>query len=471
MEPNLARTKEQIRKLREEFIRKFKGCVENCSEFSEHFLNHKLYPYQIPYADSKKRYLVFRSGRQVGKTMTTAAKAIHFAFFAPLLLDTVKNECTILIVAPTQDQARIMYDRIRTLIMNSETVADFVVRNTQTEMWVRWMNDGGITKIITRATGETGSSVRGYSPHVIIVDECAFIKEDILRALFPAGAATRARVWMTSTPFSKSGYFYKACMDSNTLNGTIIKPDAQWTQFHVKSTENPIIAADTEYLKFIKSLTQEQYALEVEGEFLDIGNALIPFNMIHDALGGFEEYKMQGDTRRFVSCDVARTGFDETVYMVAEVDDQEVARIIHIDREAQSNVVDVAGKCGDLMQRYKGQLLYIDETGLGGGLLDMCKARSIPSRGQMFSLKEKERMFKDLRVVFENHRIKFDNQTLAEQLSTMTREYTETGIMKVKSEGLDDHVDALALVCQAIYSGDEWHVLDMSKEAQKAIFG
>ena len=52
--------------------------------------------------------------------MSTAVKAIHFAFFAPLLLDTVKHDCTIVIAAPTQNQATIMFDRIRSLIINND---------------------------------------------------------------------------------------------------------------------------------------------------------------------------------------------------------------------------------------------------------------------------------------------------------------------------------------------------------------
>lgn len=146
--------------------------------------------------------------------MSTAVKAIHFAFFAPLLLDTVNRECTIVIAAPTQNQATIMFDRIRSLMINNDFLKGYVVRNTQTEMWVNFLNGEGVSKIVTRATGETGVSLRGYSPHVIIADECSFIKTSILRAFLPSGMATKARVWLTSTPFSKSGYFFEACQNS-----------------------------------------------------------------------------------------------------------------------------------------------------------------------------------------------------------------------------------------------------------------
>jgi len=464
----MPRTPDEIKEAREEFVSDFVECVEKPSAFSEKFLGHKVFDYNKNYADSFDRYIVYRSGRQVGKTMTTAIKAIHFAFFAPLLLDTVDKECTILIVAPTQDQAKIMYERIRTLITSSEFLSGFVVKNTQAEIGLRWLNDQGVTHIATKATGETGSSVRGYSPHVIIVDECSFIKEEILRALFPAGAATRARIWLTSTPFSKQGYFYKACMKSKKINGEVVDAKGQWTQFHVKSYDNPLIAADPEYLTFLESMTQEQYALEVEGEFLDIGNALIPHEMLMDAL---DDYKPKGQVRRYMGVDIARTGRDETVYCVMEVDENGIGRICHMEHESQSNVVDVAGRMEDLVKKWNVEICYVDETGLGGGLIDLAQERSIPIRGQMFSLHAKEEMFKSLRVVFEKHQIRNIGQTAVEQFSVMSREYTETGIMKIKSDGKDDYADAIALVCLAISHGDQWHVLTMSKELQENLFG
>ena len=200
----MARPEKDVIEERKNFLQVISECTTNASKFSEIFLNHKLFPYNQKYVDCRDRFIVYRSGRQVGKTMSTAVKAVHFAFFAPVILDTVTNECTIVIAAPTQNQATIMFDRIRSLLINNDFLKGFIVRNTQTEMWVNFLDNTGMSKIVTRATGETGVSLRGYSPHVIIADECSFIKTSILRAFLPSGMATKARVWLTSTPFSKS---------------------------------------------------------------------------------------------------------------------------------------------------------------------------------------------------------------------------------------------------------------------------
>ena len=125
-------------------------------------------------------------------------------------------------------------DSNRTLVKNSDFLSNYIIRSTQTEMWIQWLNKGGITKIFVRATGETGVTLRGYSPHVIIADECAFIKRSIMVAFLPSGMATQANVWLTSTPFGKQGYFYESSQQSRPKN-----PDGLWKEFHVRSVDNP----------------------------------------------------------------------------------------------------------------------------------------------------------------------------------------------------------------------------------------
>ena len=456
-------TNEEVKE-RKDFMQVIAECATNPSKFSEVFLNHKLFDYNQKYVNCKDRFIVYRSGRQVGKTMSTAVKAIHFAFFAPLQLKTVKDECTIVIAAPTQNQATIMFDRIRSLVINNDFLKGYIVRNTQSELWVNYLDGKRMSKIITRATGETGVSLRGYSPHCIIADECSFIKSSILKAFLPSGMATHARVWLTSTPFSKSGYFFEACQNAKPSN-----PDGMWTEFHVKSTDSPLIQEDPSFLEEIKKLTRDEYVQEVEGEFLDIGNALIPNNLIKEAI---VDYKPRGRINYYMGVDIARTGRDETVFTVIGVDEDEVVFVEDVIAEAQSNVVDVCGRIGDLVRDYKVESVFIDETGLGGGLVDLARERDLPVRGVVFTLQEKAEMYKNLRLLFENHKIKLKEiNKLVYQLSYLRREYTETGVMKIKSEEHDDYPDSLVLACRAVQGGGGWHVMDIKEHLQKHLFG
>ena len=109
----MARPGKEVLQERQNFLQTITDCANNPSMFSEIFLDHDLFEYNKKYVNCQDRFIVYRSGRQVGKTMSTAVKTIHFAFFAPLMLKTVKHDCTIVIAAPTQNQASIMFGRIR----------------------------------------------------------------------------------------------------------------------------------------------------------------------------------------------------------------------------------------------------------------------------------------------------------------------------------------------------------------------
>ena len=81
-------------------------------------------------------------------------------------------------------------------------------------------------------------------------------------------------------------------------------------------------------------------------------------------------------------------------------------------------------------------------------------------------------MYSDLRLLFENHTIKLKQiNKLVYQLSYLRREYTETGIMKIRSDEHDDFPDSLVLACRAVSTGNTWHVVEVGKNLRKALFG
>ncbi len=465
----MARPYDEDIEARKNFLNKLKVCAEKPSVFSKVFLGHDLHEYNAKYVDCMdERFIMYRSGRQAGKTMSTAVKAIHFAFFASLLVhDKTKKEATILIAAPTQNQATIMFERIKTLITNSDFLSGFIIRNTQTEIWLKTLDQTMITKIITRATGETGATLRGYSPDVIIADECAFMKKSIMIAFLPSGLATRVRVWITSTPFGMNGYFYEQYLDSRPNN-----KDGIWKEFHVKSTDNPYVKDDPLFLTLVKGLTADEYTQEVLGEFLDTGDALIPYSLLLESIS---DKKPQGHVSYYLGVDIARTGLDQTVFTVIGVDELDVVYVLETFAEGQSNLVDVAGRIGEYCRKYPIETAYIDETGLGSGVVDLARRQDLPIRGITFSLTEKSIMYKTIRRLFEQRLVKIPKVgPLITQLQVLKAKWTEEGKLKVRTEDEkvhDDFADSFALACSAVTSDGQWHTLEISKELQSSMFG
>jgi len=468
----MARPPNDAAEFAKKLLQKIVDARNKPSVFAKEFLKYEPYSYNAEYLDCMDKFLAYRSGRKVGKTMSTATKALHFAWYAPFMSKDAKQRgiCDIVIVAPSQNQANIMFDMITTLCTRSVTLNEYVVKKKATELWLGFIDGKGVSRIYTRAAGERGDSIRGYVPHVIIIDEAAFVRHRVIEALIPAGLATDAKIWLTSTPFGKSGYFYRICLNSKAGNKLAQEQgynnqEGRWTQFYVPTTSNP--KADKEYLAEMKMLTKDAFETEIMGNFLEVGNALIPRELIQNAIG---DYKLPNDVRYVLSVDVARGGKDETVFCVLAYDQEGIVYVIEAKGYSSNTIVETVNTVQEYLNRYKGLIdtVYMDQTGLGVGAVEMAVQRDMPVRGVTFSLQEKEKLYNNLVMLFENGKIKlgdggFDGK-LAFQLSYLTKSYTKNNYMRIESEEHDDWPDALALGCKCVYSGEEWHVLDSIDE-------
>lgn len=458
----MARTEKEVIEERQRILQSLLDAKAKPSYFAEKFLGYKPYEYNIPYLDCKEQRVIYRTGRKTGKTYNTAAKVLHFGWFAPFLKKSVYDICEILIVAPTQNQANIMFDMIKTLAHRNELFESYIIKEKADEMWLSFINGKGITKIYTRAAGERGASIRGYVPHIIIADEAAFMKRDVLIALLPAGIATNALWWLTSTPYGKSGYFYEKCLDSRAGNEgaksvCADRENAKWIQFHATSLMNPEPSDD--YFDELKKLTQDEYQQEVMGEFLDVGNALIPRHLITQAIG---DYRMPARVRYALGVDVSGKGKDETVYCLIAYDDNRNVYVVESTAQASTTTIDVAQTVKEIYKKYQGQIdsIFIDNTGLGQGAVDNAIDRGVPARGITFSYEEKLKMYRNLVLLFEKGKIKLgDGGKMAYQLGYLQQERTENRKMKIVSEEHDDYPDALALACRVVDSGDSWNII------------
>jgi len=190
--------------------------LDNPVLFSETVLDFHPFAYQEKLLRDYSRRIVSCMGRQTGKTTTIAVKAIHFAYTNP--------KTTTLIVSPSLRQSMILFDRIVSLIYNNEWLPTSVVRKTRTIIQL----DTG-SQIIALPCSE--NFLRGYTAHLLIIDEAAFLPETTMtNILFPMLATTHGTLILLSTPWGKNHYFYRAFMD----------PD--FSVHRVKSVECPLIS-------------------------------------------------------------------------------------------------------------------------------------------------------------------------------------------------------------------------------------
>lgn len=181
--------------------------------FAETFLGFKPFPYQVKLLNDESDRIVACMGRQSGKTTTIAAKAIHFAFCNP--------NTTTLIVSPSLRQSVIMFDRILEFLYQSDILPKSVVRKTRT---IIQLSNG------SRIIALPGSHyfLRGYTAHLIIVDESAFVPEELItQEIFPMISTTKGKAIFLSTPWGRDHFFYRALKNP------------KYSVYKVKSSECP----------------------------------------------------------------------------------------------------------------------------------------------------------------------------------------------------------------------------------------
>ncbi|MCX6608877.1 MAG: hypothetical protein NTV52_35520, partial [Acidobacteria bacterium] len=174
-------------------------------------------PRQAELLDLEAPRLAVCTGRQQGKTQAAAAKALHLALQQPGAL--------ILVFGPVGPQAGELLGRIR----------HFAHR-----LGLATKPDRNHTRSLVLPNGsrfialpDVPTSARGYaSVALILVDEAAFVDDQIFQAITPMLAVSNGSLWIFSTPNGQTGRFHEICTAA----------DSAWTRFFSPSHECPRIA-------------------------------------------------------------------------------------------------------------------------------------------------------------------------------------------------------------------------------------
>lgn len=173
--------------------------TKKASKFAEVFLKFKPTDYQAKLLDDDKKRIIVIWPRQSGKSTTLAARMIWHA---------ATHERTLsLIVAPGLRQSMILMDRIQAFLMTmARPVQRKLIRKMQRT--VVWFKNG--SQLV--ALPNSPNLLRGYTAHVVLIDEAAFLRDDELvffNVLFPMLQTTDGTLIVSSTPWGKDSVFYR----------------------------------------------------------------------------------------------------------------------------------------------------------------------------------------------------------------------------------------------------------------------
>ena len=232
------------------------------------FVGYTPYPHQravhtlMRDAFRSGRIYVVKAKRQVGKT-TMAENA---------LLEMAINHAGTLscLVEPTLDQSRRVYKEIVRAIEHTPVIK----RKNDSLLELEFINGSSIIF----KSAEQRDNLRGFTvTGILVVDECAFVQDDIFDILLPTTDVHRAPILLISTPKLKQGFFYRYWSAGREgTNRNIVAVD-----FNDFDTSFLLPAEKLEQYRTM--MPKAQFTTEYLGEFLDSDSIL--FTNLHECLG------------------------------------------------------------------------------------------------------------------------------------------------------------------------------------------
>jgi phage FluMu gp28-like protein len=426
------------------------------TKFCSEILHFTPFPYQIKLLEDPSKLIIACAARRTGKSLVIGNKALWFAFSHP--------GTSTLIVAATQRQSILMFDKLLDYVQSSPLLEESVVRKTRT--LISFTNGSQITAL---PCGKNGRTIRGMNAHLTIVDEASFVPDDvILSVMMPMLATTDGTVIMISTPWDKSSFFYQA------FNTPI------WSKYKFRTSENPLVRK--EFLEQQREmLGEKRFRQEYMAEFVDDESTYFPMNLLRPCIHvcsvksgnevcSFCYYSRQRKLPRgnlIAGYDPGGMTDPAAMVVVEKIQDaggKSKFRVVLTKTFLRGNKKD--GHQADIYTQFNVEIadlhklspfsrLVMDSTGIGGPIAGHCRELGLPVEEVIMSKPNQEKLFSNLRILIEEKRVELsDDLDLLSSLNCIVAERGRFGGYSFShpSGTKDDLAYALGL---AVWKGSE----------------
>jgi ribosomal protein S17E len=393
-----------------------------------------------------------------GKTFNVAAATILY-----VLMNKNKK---VLLIAPSQDQTKILRNYIAGMITESGILTRLLSiggnANLQSEVSKRRLTFINHCEIMTLSAEGSAERLMGWGGDMVILDESCLIDPEVYRSRISRmlGDNPDSVLVELSNPWNRNNHFYEHWI--NPLFHTI------HVGYETALKEGRITE---EFLAEQKDeLTPLEFQVLYHSDFPDEAeDQLISYAHIKRAINRFIDPKKG---RLMISCDAADKGLDKSVILIGR-EYNGVYIVLESYSEDKSENVKLSAKILEFQRKWTCGEIFIDSIGIGAGVLSMVKAeapRYCKVTGCHFGMRaanskrfinKKAEMYFKLRKLFEEDRISIpDNPQLIRELSTLSWEQNLTGKIKIVDppQKSPDWSDALTYLIWSSTAERKYHV-------------
>lgn len=357
------------------------------------------------------KIFVVKAKRQVGKT-TMADNIV-------LKMSADHPGCLSCIVEPTLDQSRRVYKDILKAVQDTP----FLKRKNDSLLELEFANG---SQILFKSA-EQRDNLRGFTiTGILIIDECAFILDEIYDILQPTTDVHSAPILMISTPKFKQGFYYRYYVaGAEKTNPNIIAID-------FNDYDTSMLLSPDKLEQYRQMMPKAQFRTEYLGEFLDTDSIL--FTNLKECIAEPDE-----SANLYVGIDWGSgTGGDYTSVCAFN----EKKQMVFIDYFNDKTTTEQVEYIADKMLSYGGKVKAIqaESNSIGTPLIELL-TQALQRRGEhglarliepfTTTNQEKVRLVSQLQVELEQKRISLcDDKGLINQLACYEATYNpKTGVV------------------------------------------
>ena len=382
------------------------------------------HPGQREFLMSPSSFRVLACGRRWGKTDACAVSALHAL--------TQPSPTKHLILAPTADQAQLLFDRVVELA-DAFGLAAKVRRTPHPRLTV------GPHRLQARSA-HVPRSLRGLEATHIIVDEAAYLPESVITEVaLPMLAATKGRITLISTPRGRTHFWRFFRMGERGEHGI-------WSR-QAPSSENPRVSP--EFLAIQRELISPRaYRVEYEAAFEDQEGRVFRQECIEQAVRAAPEAEGQV----CIGIDWARYG-DATALAVVR-GTRDGAALLDLHQWHNMGWAQQIRQAEQVIRAWPGARVLCDATGVGDPVLESLRAAMPGHRleGFVFSASSKAELIDGLAWQLERSALALPpHPELLRELEHFEAQTRASGSVSLEGRGFhDDLVTALALAVRQL---------------------